>query len=128
VDLPFCFCHNKTTRDDTYENTNNVPKYKCPFPECTYETEDVEDSLAAVLITIHSSGTHMKTQPTAKADKVKHPSISAAGSSEQRSCFLSRWKEYTVATKIKGKDEVIQLLECCDKQLGKDLTSATNST
>ena len=62
------------------------------------------------------------TQPTAKAEKVKRPSISATGSSEEWSYFRFRWKEYTVDTKIKGKDEVIQLLGCCDEQLRKDLT------
>ena len=35
---------------------------------------------------------------------------------------LSRWNDYTAATKITGKDEVLQLLECCDEQLRKDLT------
>jgi hypothetical protein len=55
-------------------------------------------------------------------EKVKRPTISSAGTSEDWSYFLSRWKDYTEATKLKGKDEVLQLLECCDEQLRKDLT------
>ncbi len=31
-------------------------------------------------------------------------------------------RDYVEATKVEGKDKVIQLLECCDEQLRKDLT------
>ena len=54
-----------------------MPKYKCPFPACEYETGDVADALAAVLISVHSTGTHTTTptaptasNPTAKIEKV----------------------------------------------------------
>ena len=106
-----------------------MPKYKCPFPACDYETEDVTDDLAAVLISVHSKGAH-STAPTttatpnwtAKIEKVRRPTISSAGSSEEWSYFLTRWQDYVEATKVEGKDKVIQLLECCDEQLRKDLT------
>ena len=130
--------HDKSTRyhQHTTQNGNknlpNMPKYQCPFPECTYETEDVEDALAAVLISVHSNGTHMPaptnsnaaTQHTnaAKIEKVRRPKISAAGSSEECSYFLTRWQEYVDATKVSGKDKVIQLLERCDENLRKDIT------
>ena len=47
--------------------------------------------------------------------------------------FVTRWQDYVEATKIEGKDLVIQLLECCDEQFRKDLTrnaggSLTNET
>lgn len=48
--------------------------------------------------------------------------MSAAGSSEKWSYFLTRWQDYAEATKVTGKDKVVQLLECCDEQLRKDLT------
>ena len=43
------------------------------------------------------------------------------------------WSDYTEATKIAGRDKVVQLIECCDEQLRKDLTrsaggSLTNKT
>ena len=44
------------------------------------------------------------------------------GSSEEWSYFSTRWQEYAEATKIQGKKKVIQLLECCDETLRKDLT------
>ena len=47
--------------------------------------------------------------------------------------FLSRWNDYVEATKVTGKDEVLQLLECCDEELRRDVTrmaggSLTNKT
>lgn len=38
-------------------------KYKCPLPSCTYETAGVTDELAAVLLSVHSTGMH--TAPAA---------------------------------------------------------------
>ena len=103
-----------------------MPKHKCPFPECTYETDDVEDELAAVLLTVHSNSPHLlittSTQPTAKIERIRRPTLSSAGASDDWSYFPSLWNGYTTATKITGKDEVLQLLECCDEQLHKDLT------
>ena len=40
--------------------------------------------------------------------------MSAAGLREEWSYFKTRWGDYVEATKITGKDKVIQLLECCD--------------
>ena len=100
-----------------------MSKHRCPYPECEYETEDVKDELAAVLLTVHSNGTHVQTssqpsiQATTKVDKERRPTISSARSSEEWSYLLTRWKDYAEATKLKGKDMVIQLLECCEEQL-----------
>ena len=106
-----------------------MPNYKS---HCTYETENVEDALAAVLISVHSNGTHISapTNSTAatqntnatKIEKVTRPKISAAGSSKEWSYFLTHWQEYINATEVSGNDKVIQLLECCDENLRKDIT------
>lgn len=102
-------------------------KHRCPFPDCTYEKEEVTDALAAVLLLVHSSGTHTaqgapNVTPNTKLEKVRRQKISAAGSSEDWSYFLLRWGNYVTATNITGRDKVIQLLECCDEQLRTDLT------
>lgn len=66
--------------------------------------------------------------PAAKTERVKRPSTSAAGSIEEWSYFISRWSEYVSATKIAGRDKVVQLLECCDEPLRKDLTPSTGGS
>ena len=106
-------------------------KYKCPFPECTYETDEVTDALAAIMLSVHSQGTLAtpgvaattpSVAPNTKLEKVRRPTVLAAGSSEDWSYFLTHWDDYVATTNVTGKDKVIQLLECCDEQLRKDLT------
>ena len=105
-----------------------MPKHNCPFPACEYETADVTDDLAAVLLTVHSKGFHSAPpaqashNSAARVEKVRRPTISSARTSEEWSYFITRWQDYAEATKVEGKDKVTQLLECCDEQLRKDLT------
>jgi hypothetical protein len=102
-----------------------MPVVKCPIPDCEYKTADVEAVVVAALLTTHAT-VHIAAAPSgvvaAKVDRVKRPTVSLAGSSEDWSYFISRWKDYVAATKVTGKDRVIQLLECCDDTLRKDLT------
>ncbi|XP_062586740.1 uncharacterized protein LOC134248350 [Saccostrea cucullata] len=105
-----------------------MPKIKCPIPDCEYETADLEAAIVASLLTVHSTIHSSLNAPTAKIEKVKRPSISAAGTSEEWSYFMSRWSDYVSATKIEGRDKVVQLLECCDEPLRKDLTRSTGGS
>ena len=66
-----------------------MPKRRCPFHDCEYEAADVDDALAIVLISVHWTGTHTALTAsaapcpaaTAKEEKVRHPTVSAEGSS-----------------------------------------------
>jgi hypothetical protein len=62
---------------------------------------------------------------TAKVEKVKRVTVTAAETSEDWAYFLSRWTDYVAATKLDGKDKVIQLLECSEEPLRRDLTRTT---
>ena len=68
------------------------------------------------------------TATSARVKKVKRPSISSAGTSEDWTYFLSRWEDYVAAAQVTGKDKIVQLLECCDDQLHKDFTRSAVST
>ncbi|CAC5407194.1 unnamed protein product [Mytilus coruscus] len=52
----------------------------------------------------------------------KSPTVASAGSSEDWTYFVSRWKDYIQETKVSGTDLVIQLLECCDETLRRFIT------
>ena len=80
--------------------------------------------VAAALITTHANvhAVPHPVVPAAKAEKVKRPCISSAGTTEEWQYFQSRWSDYVRATNLSGVDKVIQLLECCDNQLRRDLT------
>ena len=103
-----------------------MPVVECPIPGCDYQTADLDAAIVAALITTHST-IHTSGQ-AAKVEKVKRPTIDAAGTSEEWSYFTSRWTDYVEATKITGKDRVVQLLECCSEPLRKDLTNAAGGT
>ena len=106
-----------------------MPVVKCPMESCAYQTDDVSEALAVTLLSIHSN-VHITAQTsnqsvqsaTSKLEQVKRPSIRCGGTSEDWTYFLARWGEYTRATKVAGEDLVIQLLECCEEELRKDLT------
>ncbi len=109
-----------------------MPVVQCPIEGCEYETPDVDPVVAAALITAHSTShqapvTRASSQP-ARVEKVKRPSISPAGTTEDWHYFMTRWADYVKGTKLEGTDKVIQLLECCDEQLRKDLTRNTGGS
>ena len=91
-------------------------------------------TIAAVLLSVHSTGMHITTGPitsttqpqtptkTARVEKVRRPTVTGGGSSEDWAYFLTHWKDYVEATKIEDKDLIIQFLKCRDEQLRKDLT------
>jgi len=88
----------------------------CPVTGCMYKTPVNVVALINAHALTHSQG------GTEKIEKVKRPIISPAGSSEEWAYFESRWTDYKAATKVNGQECVIQLLECCDDALRKDLT------
>ena len=107
-----------------------MPVVRCPIEDCEYQTPDVDPVVAAALITTHATvhaSPHLAT-PVAKAEKVKRPCISSSGTTEDWHYFISRWSDYVKATKLSGTDRVIQLLECCDDQLRRDLTHNAGGT
>ena len=87
-----------------------MPAVNCPYPECEYITPDLEAAIVAVLLSTHSlthAQGHTDTAAAAKTEKVKRPSITKSGSSEDWAYFLSRWSDYKQAMKVAGKDKVI---------------------
>ena len=106
-----------------------MPTFECPYPECTFVTGDVKDELAVVLLNMHANGVHSsQNSKPAKAEAVKRPTVSIGGTSEEWQYFLTRWSDYKTATKISGTDLIIQLLECCQEDLRKDLTRSAGGT
>lgn len=105
-----------------------MPKHQCPYPNCTYETKDISDDLAAVMIKVHAEGAHLNQNKSARVENVSRPVISAGGTSEKWGYFLIRWTEYKSATNISGKEKIIQLLDCCEPQLREDVTTAAGGS
>ena len=110
-----------------------MPEHPCSFPDCTFKTANIDDAaLALFSLQLHAQGAHPVTPaappPSAhstqnKEDKVARPTIAAAGTAMDWSYFTTRWDEYKAAKNgLTGKRAVLQLLECCEEDLRKDLT------
>ena len=98
-----------------------MPAIACPITDCTYKTpEEHPIEIAVVLLQLH--GKEHDTRSNAKFEKVKRPSISLSGTTEEWNYFISRWTEYKAATKVHGGEATLQLLECCEEPLRRDLT------
>ena len=101
---------------------------ECPVPDCTYATPANTDAIVvAALLNAHATSYHSR-DTSAKVEKVKRPTISTAGSSEECAYFKTRWDDYKTATKVTDAECVVQLLECCDETLRKDLTRSAGGS
>ena len=103
---------------------------KCPAPDCA-ETflETLDPTVLLRLLDLHAQTAHPpavtpQATPSTQAEKVKRPSITKSGNSQDWLYFLSRWKEYKVAARLQATEVLSQLMECCDESLRKDLHSA----
>ena len=111
-----------------------MPEILCSLaPDCDYVTDSQATiSEAIILLQMHEKAKHVEQQVSTsnslKADKVRRPTITGGGSSKDWQYFVTRWEEYASATKLADKDKVLQLLECCDEQLRRDLTRAAGGT
>ena len=118
-----------------------MPSHKCPFTDCNFESGEVNDDLAAMLLKIHFAAAHTPTtnpaenanlastaNNAARVQKVSRPTASLGMTSEEWSYFLTRWNNYVEATQVTGKEKIIQLLECCEEDLRKDLTRTAGRT
>ena len=69
----------------------------CPITGCTYQTPDGQPTeVAVILLQLH--GKEHDTAHSAKVEKVKRPSISLSGTTEEWNYFVSRWAEYKAAS------------------------------
>ena len=93
----------------------------CPYPGCDFSTpaEMTPVMTAAVLnghMLVHSQVARAKPTP------VKRPEITAGGTTEAWHYFTTRWRAYSTAVRLTGTDVAIQLLECLEPKLRRDVT------
>ena len=98
---------------------------ECPIEDCDYTATHAEAAVVAAMLSVHAT-VHVAVPQAlganTKMEKLKRPSVALAGTGEAWSYFITRWGEYKTGTKLVGPDIVVQLLECCEEELRKDLT------
>ena len=116
--------------DNAYSNSSMMSSMQCPVPECTLEIgTEVPDDCKKPMLQIHLVYHQTLLQnASVKPEKLKRPTITIGNSTEDWNYFISRWGTYKSATKLSDSDLVIQLLECCDESLRKDLTRVHKSS
>ncbi len=93
----------------------------CPFDGCDWTIpEGTDTALAPVLLTTHAM--NHRANPRAKPAPVKRPELTSGGTTETWTYFLQRWRSYVTSVQLTGQDLTIQLLECCDSNLRRDVT------
>ena len=107
-----------------------VVEVACPFPGCGHVLRNNDAAIVVELLNIHGSthSTHAEATPGWKMEKLKRPTVSLAGTSETWAYFETRWVEYRDGTRLRGDDIVVQLLECCDDELRRDLTRSNGGS
>ena len=101
----------------------------CGFPDCDYVTGDYPSAVVGAILINHTA-THTNPlvgQTSAKVEKVRRPTITAGITNQEWIFFLSKWVEYRDATKIKGRELITQLTECCDEALQLNLFRVNGS-
>ena len=116
-----------------------MPVHQCPYPNCTYQTADVADVLAAEFFAVHKLTHAAPTAPAPvaqvrrKAPQMDRPKISFGSSEEVWNAFSTRWVMFKRgAEEMTPDDKVQQLFLCCSDELGdtiiKGYPDATTGT
>jgi hypothetical protein len=80
-----------STHDSSHQTPPTMPAVACPIPDCEYVTDDLDSAIIAALITADCNAIHSAAGPsatTAKVEKVRRPTIAAAGTSEDWAYIL----------------------------------------
>ena len=105
---------------------------QCSSTGCEYIIpEGATPGMAEILMSTHALSHRPEAQPaipTPRIEKVRRPDITAGGTTEDWIYFQSRWGDYIQAARLSGSDLSIQLLECCEESLRRDLTRNAGGT
>ena len=95
-----------------------MPVNKCPLESCTYETPDVDASVAASLPIIHNNVHINASYSKSKPPKMDRPRIGRDFNEEVWNTFLQKWTMFKDSTEMSKSEKRRQLYQCCDEDLG----------
>ena len=99
-----------------------MPTTACPIEGCNVVTADGADAAERIaLLAIHASTHSSNIVISSNPEKVSRPKIARASTSEDWEYFKRRWEDYKTARHITDDDLKMQLLECCEETLRRDL-------
>ena len=106
-----------------------MPDIECPVDNCIYRTGDVDNAVAAALLTAHTAGAHTANvahqQRRSRPPKVDRPQLKDNITEETWNAFRHSWDIFVRANDVDVIDRSVQLYSCCDLSLKAKVT-ATN--
>ena len=65
-----------------------MPVVSCPFPRCSYATEDIDKTLASTLLQIHVSGAHNSSLINWARTLIQNSATSAINQQTELRCLI----------------------------------------
>ena len=98
----------------------------CVVLECEWKTPTLKNEDKMVeLLTLHVATSHPVNHTggnsKSKRDNVKRPVLNIDITEDEWSYWASNWKDYKKSTNVKPEDAVVELKECCDEVLRREL-------
>ena len=97
---------------------------KCVVTGCLFETQNLRDiDKMMKLLEMHIDAVHPKDNAKAGSnrEKVKRPQIKLDCDESDWAYWLNRWKDYKKAVSLEEKDAVMELKECMEDDLRKEV-------
>ena len=86
-----------------------MPVIKCPLERCTYETPDVDASIVAELLILHSNDHTNATYSKPKPPNMDRPRIGSDCNEVEWNMFLRKWAMFKDSTEM---SELEKRLNC----------------
>ena len=96
-------------------------KVACPMPGCSFETDDQEPAVVAVLLQIHGQLHSSESRNSSRDPKMNRPRIDTGADQESWNTFLRRWENFRVGSNIRDCTASVQLLQCAGDELSEML-------
>ena len=93
----------------------------CPLPGCSFETDDQEPSIVAVLLQIHGQLHSSESRNSSRDPKMNRPRIDMGADQETWNTFLRRWENFRIGSNIRDGTASVQLLQCAGDELSEML-------
>lgn len=105
-----------------------MPQYDCPRDGCVYQTPDLPDAVAAVVLQDHLKTVH-PAQATGGTKKAKPPSMALPRVSrdifdDQWTSFVNEWESFKNTTELPHDGVNRYLLSCCEEELKNSVLRA----
>ena len=100
-----------------------MPEIPCHLPGCTFKTPDVDNAVAAVMLSHHLTSMH-PAPAQLKAQTIPQPKVTANIYEDQWDSFKRKWTVYKETVSIPAERVAVYLLACCDHDLKSSVERA----